>query len=47
MEPFAEMFRAQLKEELLKQDAVKIVELTPEKIVVELDGVNETIKKVK
>lgn len=47
MEPFAEMFSAQLKEELLKQDAVKIVELTPEKIVVELDGVNETIKKVK
>lgn len=47
MEPFAEMFSAQLKEEILKQDAVKIVELTPEKVIIELDGVNETIKKVK
>lgn len=47
MEPFAEMFSAQLKETILKHDAVKIVELTPEKVIIELDGVNETIKKVK
>lgn len=47
MKPFAEMFSAQLKETILKHDAVKIVELTPEKVIIELDGVNETIKKVK
>lgn len=47
MEPFAEMYSAQLKETILKHDAVKIVELTPEKVIIELDGVNETIKKVK
>ncbi|WP_285820778.1 hypothetical protein [Bacteroides acidifaciens] len=47
MDPYTEMLSAHLKETILKNDAVKIVEITPEKIVVELDGVNETIKKVK
>lgn len=47
MEPLAEMFNAQLKETILKHDAAKIVEITPEKVIIELDGVNETIKKVK
>ena len=47
MEPLIEIFSAQLKEMISKHDAVRIVEITPQRVIIESAGVNDTIKKVK
>lgn len=45
--PLIEIFSAQLKEMISKHDAVRIVEITPQRVIIESAGVNDTIKKVK
>lgn len=45
--PLIEIFSAQLKEMISKHDAARIVEITPQRVIIESAGVNDTIKKVK